>query len=128
MTGSKGQIWAGRIISGICVLFLLFDALMKLLRAAPVIEAQSRLQIPGNLTVTIGILVLLCTVVYAIPRTAIFGAILMTGYLGGAVAIQLRVAADLLSLLFPVIFATLLWGGLFLRDSRLRALVPLRRN
>jgi hypothetical protein len=124
---SKGQMWAGRITRGVCTAFLLFDGAIKLLKAAPVVEAQSRLQIPEGLTLVIGILVLVCTAAYMIPRTAILGAILLTGYLGGAVAIQLRIGADLFSLLFPVIFATLAWGGLYLGDSRLRALVPLRR-
>jgi uncharacterized membrane protein YphA (DoxX/SURF4 family) len=124
---SKKRIRAGRIVSALPVLFLLFDAIMKFMNVAPVVEAQSQLGIPANLTFSIGILELLCVLFYVIPRTSFIGAILLTGYLGGATAIQLRVANPLLThILFPTYVGALLWGGLYLRDSRLRQLISFR--
>jgi hypothetical protein len=124
---SKKRLWAGRIISALAILFLLFDATGKLMRIAPVLEACARLGIPASLIVGIGSLLLACVVVYAVPRTSTLGAILLTGYLGGAVAINLRVGDPPFETLFPVIFGMLTWAGIFLRDDRLSALIPLRR-
>jgi hypothetical protein len=127
MAAGKKMLWGGRIISALPVLFLSFDGVIKLMNVAPVVEAQSQLGIPQSLTLSIGILELACVLIYAIPRTSILGAILLTGYLGGATAIQLRVANPLLThVLFPSYVGALLWGGLYLRDKRLRQLVPLR--
>jgi hypothetical protein len=112
-------------MSGLAVLFLIFDGVGKVLQVAPVLEAQAQLGIPESLTVGIGILVLVCTAVYVIPATSVLGAILLTGFLGGAVAIQLRAGAPLFNLIFPIIFGALVWGGLYLRNERLRALIPL---
>jgi hypothetical protein len=110
------------------VLFLLFDSSIKLIQLAPAVEGTIRLGYPVSLIRTIGLILLVCTVLYTIPRTSILGAILLTGYLGGAVASQLRIGEPLFSnVLFPVYFGVLLWVGLFLRDETLRALVPLRR-
>src|SRR5215510_7981263 len=121
---TKKHAWAGRIISAVPVLFLVFDGAMKLMNAAPVVEAQNQLGIPRNLTLSIGILELACVLVYAIPGSSILGAILLTGYLGGATAIQLRVGNPLFThLLFPAYVGLLLWGGLYLRDERLRRLL-----
>jgi hypothetical protein len=97
------------------------------MKVAPVLEASARLGLPANLIVGIGSLLLACVVVYAIPGTSILGAILLTGYLGGAVATQVRVSDPLFETLFPVIFGVLIWVGIFLRDDRLGTLIPLRR-
>ena len=124
---SKGMLWAGRIISALPILFLLMDGVMKLFKPAPVVEATVRLGFPESTIVPLGIVLLVCTVIYAIPHTSVLGAILLTGYLGGAVASQLRVGLPLFSnVLAPVYVSALIWGGLYLRDSRLRALIPLR--
>jgi len=124
---TKKTAWAGRIISAVPVLFLVFDGAMKLMNAAPVVEAQNQLGIPQNLTLSIGILELACVLVYAIPGSSIVGAILLTGYLGGATAIQLRVGNPLFThLLFPAYVGAFLCGGLYLRDERLRQVVNLR--
>ena len=124
---SKKKLWAGRIISALAILFLLFDAITKLMKVAPVLEACARLGYPASLAVCIGTLLLACVVVYAIPGTSILGAILLTGYLGGAVAANVRVGDPLFETFFPVIFGVLIWAGIFLRDDRLRTLIPLRR-
>jgi hypothetical protein len=124
---SKKRLWAGRIISALAILFLLFDAIAKLMKVAPVLEASARLGLPANLIVGIGSLLLACVVVYAIPGTSILGAILLTGYLGGAVAIHVQVSDPLFDTLFPIIFGVLIWAGVFLRDGRLRTLIPLRK-
>jgi len=124
---SKKGLWAGRVISALAVLFLLFDAVIKLMKAPAVLEAFRRLGYPENLAPGIGILLLACIAVYVIPRTSVLGAILLTGYLGGAVATHVRVRDPLFShVLFPVYMGVLIWGGLFLRDHRLRAHIPLR--
>lgn len=123
---SKKRLSAGRIISALPALFLIFDGIMKLVKPAPVVEATVRLGYPESVIVGMGIVLLACTVLYLIPRTAILGAILLTGYLGGAVATHVRVGEGLFPVLFPVVFGALLWGGLWLRDERLRALIPLR--
>src|SRR5271156_6185221 len=121
----KKTLWAGRILSVLALLFLLFDAAGHLIMPAPVVEAFNRLGYPLSLSPTVGIIALVCVLIYAIPRTAILGAILLTGYLGGAVATHLRVRDPLFDTIFPIIFGVLVWAGLFLRDSRLRALIPL---
>jgi DoxX-like family len=125
---SKRRLWIGRIMSALPALFLLIDAVGKLLKPAPVVEETVQLGYPESVLVGLGIVLLTCTVLYVIPRTTTFGAILLTGYLGGAVATHLRVGSPLFShILFPVYVAVLIWGGLYLRDERLRALIPLRR-
>jgi len=124
---SSKRLWAGRIVTAIPVLFLLFDAAIKFMQIAPVRESFAQLGYPERLAPTIGALALVCLTLYLIPRTSVLGAILLTGYLGGAVATQVRVGNPLLShILFPTYVALLLWGGLWLRDDRLRLLVPLR--
>jgi hypothetical protein len=124
---SKKNLWTGRIITGLTIVFLLFDSIAKLMRAAPVLEASARLGIPQNLAVGIGTILLVCVVVYAIPRTAVLGAILLTGYLGGAVFTQLRAGGPLFDTLFPIIFGMLIWVGIYLRDSCLGAVLPFRK-
>jgi hypothetical protein len=121
------MLWTGRVMSALVVLFLLMDGIMKLVHPAPVVEGMTKLGFPLNLTATVGIVLLFCVVLYAIPQTSILGAILLTGYLGGAVASQLRVGLPLFGkVLFPVYFGVVTWGGLYCRDERLRALVPPR--
>ena len=118
----------GNILSGIAILFLLADSFGKLVKAQAVIEGTLKLGYPESSIIPIGIILLVCVVLYAIPRTAVLGAILLTGYLGGAVATNLRVGAPLfLYILFPVYVAGLVWGGIYLREDRLRAVLPVRR-
>jgi hypothetical protein len=122
---SKGRLWAGRVMSAIPVVMLLFAGTMKLIKAVSMVQGLVQHGYPENLVVIIGILELACTVVYLIPRTSVLGAILLTAFLGGATATNVRVKDP--SFVFPVIFGVLLWAGLFLRDERLRALIPVRR-
>ena len=124
---SKTSLWAGRVFSGLVVLFMLFDSSMKLMKLAPAVEGTAKVGYPVSVVLPLGIVAFICTVLYAIPRTSILGAILLTGYLGGAVATNVRVSNPLFGyVLFPVYVGVLLWLGLFLRDVRLRALIPLR--
>jgi hypothetical protein len=126
---SRKTLWAGRILSALPVLFLLVDGIMKLVKPEPVVKATVELGYPENVIVAIGVVLLGCVILYVVPRTAILGAILLTGYLGGAIATHVRVGNPLFShVLFPVYLAVLIWGGLYLRESRLRALVPLRHD
>jgi hypothetical protein len=120
---SKKMLWAGRVMSALPVAMLLMSAVMKFMKPAPVVEGFSHLGLPETLALPLGVLEFACTVVYLIPRTSILGAILLTGYLGGATLATLRVGDAFFA---PVIFGVLVWGGLFLRDPRLRALIPLR--
>jgi hypothetical protein len=123
-----GRRRTGTILSGIAILFLLFDSFGKLAKAQQVIEGTLKLGYPESSIVPIGIILLVCTILYAIPRTAVLGAVLLTGYLGGAVATNLRVGAPLLLyILFPIYVAAFVWGGIYLREDRLRELLPLRR-
>ena len=116
--------WAGRILSGLAILFLLWDGAIKLLVLTPVAEAFVRLGYPVSLSVAIGTLELACLAIYVIPRTSLLGAVLLTGFLGGAVATHVRVEDPLLThALFPIYVGALLWGGLVLRNGRVRALV-----
>lgn len=124
---SNGAIWTGRILSGLVIAFLLADGAMKLIPLAVVVETSEQLGIPGHLARTLGVLTVACTLLYAIPRTAVLGAILLTGYLGGAMAIHLRAGSPVFThLLFGLYLGAMVWGGLYLRDARLRALIPFR--
>jgi hypothetical protein len=126
MTTSKKILWTGYIISALPALFLIVDGILKLFKPALVVEATVKLGYPESSIVGIGLLLLVCTVLYLIPQTAVLGAILLTGYLGGAVATHIRVSDTWFTIFFPVILGALLWLGLFLRDERLRSLIPLR--
>ena len=124
---SRGRT-IGWVLSGLVIAFLLMDATMKLLALSVVLEAQEPLGFSGAATARgLGVLLLVCTLLYAAPQTAVLGAILLTGYLGGAVATHMRVGDPLFShILFGVYVGVFLWLGLYLRDARVRALVPLR--
>lgn len=126
-SGSKAMVWAGRIMSGLVVAFLAFDSILKFFKPAPVVEAFAKLGYPLSTAVGLGVILLTSTALYVFPRTSVLGAILMTGYLGGAVATHLRVGDPWFShVLFPTYLGVLLWAGLYLRDDRLRELIPLR--
>jgi uncharacterized membrane protein YphA (DoxX/SURF4 family) len=120
---SKSMLWAGRIMSVLPVLLLLFSGTMKLVKSAVVVEGFTHLGYPESLAIGIGITELVCTAVYVIPRTSVLGAILLTAYLGGATATHVRVGEPFLA---PIVLGVLVWGGLYLRDARLRALLPWR--
>jgi hypothetical protein len=124
---SKGIIWAGRVMSALPALFLLMDGVMKLVRPDVVVKTTVQLGYPESVILGLGIVLLACTVLYLIPRMSVLGAILLTGYLGGAVASHVRVEDGAFPVLFPVLLGALLWGGLVLRDGQLRALLPMRR-
>jgi hypothetical protein len=123
---SRKRLWAGRITSALPALFLLVDGAMKLAKPEVVVKTTVELGYAETVIVSLGVVLLACTILYLIPRTAVFGAILLTGYLGGAVATQVRADKGLFGILFPVLLGVLLWGGLALRDDRLRTLIPLR--
>jgi hypothetical protein len=119
---------AGWILSGLAILFLLFDSAGKLMRVPQAVQGTLELGYPESAVRLIGIILLVCVLLYATPRTAVLGAILLTGYLGGAVATQLRVGNPLIThILFPVYVGGLIWASLLLREDRVRDLVPLRR-
>jgi hypothetical protein len=124
---STKTLWAGRLLSALPIVFLVMDGVVKLFNPAPVADSMAHLGYPGNLALFLGLLQLAILALYVIPRTAILGAILQTGYLGGAVASHLRIGDETFALIFPIIVGALLWGGLYLRNERLRALIPLRR-
>jgi hypothetical protein len=121
---SKKTLWAGYIMSALPVLVLVASAGAKLMRPPSVVQGFAQLGFPESEIVKLGILELVCTVLYAVPRTSVVGAILLTGYLGGAVAANARAGQNVT---FPVIFGVLVWGGLFMRDQRLRELIPVKR-
>lgn len=127
--GSTSRTWAGRVLTALPVLFLAFDGVIKVVNVAPVREAMTQLGYAESLAPAIGVLLLTCLALYVAPPTAVLGAVLLTAYLGGAVAAHVRVGNPLLShTLFPVFVALMLWGGLALRDPRVRALLPLRHE
>lgn len=119
-----GALWAGRILSWLIALFLLLDGVAKLFKPAPVIEGTVKLGYAESVIIPLGIVLLACTILYLVPRTAVLGAILLTGYLGGAVATHVRAADGAVGVIFAVTLGVLLWLGLYLRDQRLRALLP----
>ena len=123
---AKWQVWTGRVLSTSSVLMLLLDAAGKFMMPTQVVQACQRLGFPVHLSPTLGVLLTLSTLLYAVPRTAILGAVLLTGYLGGAVAIQLRAGSSLLETIFPALFGIIVWAGIYLRDARLRRVFPVR--
>jgi hypothetical protein len=126
VTASKWMFWAGWVMSALPALFLLVDGVMKLIKPEVVVKTTVQLGYPESVILSLGIVLLACTVLYLIPRTSVLGAILLTGYLGGAVATHVRVEDGMFPAFFPVILGAMLWGGLVLRDGQLRALLPLR--
>jgi hypothetical protein len=122
---SKKLLWSGNIISAIPVLMMLTSAVMKFLKPASLVEEMARLGYDDKLALPIGIAEMACIVIYLIPRTSVLGAILLTGYLGGATATHIRVGDPFF---IPIILGMFIWLGLFLRDERLRVLIPLRNQ
>src|SRR5215471_6349001 len=122
---SKARLWTGRVITILTVAFLLFDTMVKVLNLPVAVEGTARLGYPARLVIYLGIVELICLAVYLYPRTAVLGAILLTAYLGGATATQVRVADPWF--IFPVVVGFLVWAGLFLRKRTLRSFVPLQR-
>lgn len=123
---SKAALWTGRVMSVLPAFFVLMGSVMKLLRLPAVHEGFARAGLADSLIIPVGIIELVCVVTYLIPPTAVLGAILMTGLLGGATLTSLRIGDPTYPL--PVFLGMLAWGGLFLRDPRLRALIPLRKT
>ena len=125
----KWMQWTGWGMTGLMIAFLLFDSVSKLVLEHHVVEATTKIGYPLDVIRPLGVICLVCTILYAIPRTSIIGAILLTGYLGGAIASKVRIEDPVFSsVLFGLYFGVLVWGGLYLRDERLRALIPLRRD
>jgi len=123
----RGSRTAGTVCTSVAALFLAFDTILKVLRLDAAVQGTTSLGYPADTVLLIGIIELVCLVLYLVPRTSVLGALLMTGYLGGAVATHVRISSPLLThTLFPIYVALLLWGGLYLREPRLRALLPLR--
>jgi hypothetical protein len=123
----RGRIWTGRVLSGVASAFLLFDAAMKLILLPPVVKATHEVGFPVSSVFGIGLTLFVCLAVYLVPRTALIGAVLLTGYLGGAIATNVRMAAPLFThVLAPIYVAAFIWGGLYLRDPRVRALLAPR--
>jgi hypothetical protein len=128
MTTTPKIIWIGRTLSALAILFLSFDTIVKVLRLPVAIDGTTQLGYPESSVFVIGIIQLVCLVLYVIPKTSVFGAILFTGYLGGAIATHLRIGSPLFThILFPIYVAVLIWGGLYAREPRLRAVIPIRR-
>lgn len=121
------MLWTGWIISGFVALFLTFDGVTKVVGVAPVVDASQKLGIPSNQLLGIGIVLLACTAIYSVPQTAILGAILLTGYLGGATAIQVRSGGGAFAVAFSIAFGVLTWLGLVLREPRLFWTILLRQ-
>ncbi len=124
---SAAALWSGRIISGLVTAFMIFDGTLHIMKPPPVVQAFSQLGFPIRLAVPLGLVSLTCALLYAIPQTSILGAILLTGYLGGAVAIQVPTGHSFFGeVIFPVYVGIFVWGGIYLRDERVRNLIPLR--
>ena len=123
---SKPQLWTGRVLSTLVALFLLWDAILKLVKPPFVVKATRDLGYPEADIVGIGIVLLICTLLYLIPRTSILGAVLLTGYLGGAIASQLRAEQPWFNIIFAFVFGCLVWASLWLRNPRVRTLLPLQ--
>lgn len=119
------KLWTARILAGLVILFLLVDGAGKVLRLAPYVEGTAKVGYPVSCLVPLGIVLLVSTILYAARRTAVLGAILLTAYLGGAVATHVRLGQPFF---IPVLFGVIVWGCLYLRDERLRALLPFERK
>ena len=124
---STARLWGGRVMGGLPALFLLVDAVMKLVKPEFVVKATVELGFDEVVILPLGVVLLACVVLYLVPRTAVLGAVLLTGYLGGAVDAHVRAGHPAFNIVFPVVFGALIWGGLLLRDRRLRGFLPLVR-
>lgn len=122
---ATAKIWTARILGGLATLFLLIDGAGKVLRLAPYVEGTAKVGYPADCLVPLGLVLLASTILYAVPRTAMLGAVLLTGYLGGATATHVRLSQPFI---FPVVFGVVVWGCLYLRDERIRALLPFDRR
>jgi hypothetical protein len=127
-TVSSGMLWAGTIITVLVVLFLAFDGVTKIIKTSPVVKASEELGLPPNTILGIGIVLLACTAIYAVPQTAVLGAILLTAYLGGATAIHVRAGSGAFPIVFSIAFGVLVWLGVVLREPRLLWTILLRRD
>jgi len=126
---SKQKLWAGYILSGLAILFLLMDSIIKLLQLDVAVETTLELGYLASVVPILGGILLLCTIIYIIPQTSVLGAILLTAYLGGAIATHMRIGNPLFShVLFPVYLGLMLWGGLYLRDTGLSQIIPLLKT
>ncbi|QEH32745.1 hypothetical protein OJF2_12240 [Aquisphaera giovannonii] len=125
---SRVGMWTGRVLTGLAVLFLLFDGAAKIAKVGPVLEACAQLDVPAWVIPWLGGVLVGATVLYAIPATSVLGAVLLTGYLGGAVWTHLRMGGPAFPVAFPVLLGGIVWLGLYLREPRLRELMPLRRG
>jgi len=126
-SSAKKRSIAGYVLTGLVALFLTFDTVMKLLQLAPAVQGTTELGYPAGTVIVIGVIELVCLVLYLVPRTSVLGALVLTGYLGGAIATHVRVGSPLPThTLFPIYVAVMVWGGLYLRESRLRELLPFR--
>jgi hypothetical protein len=124
----RAAVWTGRVLSILAVLFLLFDGIAKVMEVGPVLEACTQLEVPVWVIPDLGWILVTATLLYAFPRTSFLGAIVLTGYLGGATWTHVRMGGPVFPMVFPSVFAAILWGGLYLREPRLRTLVPWRRS
>lgn len=127
---SKAELWSGRVLSGLVILFMLFDGAIKLLPLSVVTETMERIGYGSSeaMARSLGVITIACTVLYAIPPTSMVGAILLTGYFGGAIAAHVRIGSPLFShVLFGLYLGLMVWGGLWLRDRHVRALLPWQR-
>jgi hypothetical protein len=124
---SKATLRAGWLLTALPVLFLLFDGVGKVMKLAPVMEACAPLEIPERIVPALGAVLIAGTLIYAFPKTSLLGAIVLTGYLGGATWTHVRTGGPVFPIVFPSLVAALIWGGLYLREPSLRALVPMRR-
>jgi DoxX-like protein len=126
---AKRRLVAAYALTAFVGLFLAFDAAMKVLKLAPAVQGTTELGYPVDTVIAIGVIELVCLILYLVPRTSVLGALLLTGYLGGAIATHVRAGSPLAThTLFPIYVAIMMWGGLYLRETRLRELVPLRRS
>ena len=126
-SSAKKRSIAGYVLTGLVAAFLTFDTVMKLLQLAPAVQGTTELGYPAGTVVAIGAIELVCLVLYLVPRTSVLGALVLTGYLGGAIATHVRVGSPLPThTLFPIYVALMVWGGLYLRENRLRGLLPFR--
>lgn len=125
---SKTALWTGRVFSALVILLMVFDGTSKVMKAPAMMKAAVEMKFSAAQMVGIGTLLLICTLIYLIPRTSVLGAILLTGYLGGAIVTQIHAGMPMVMLASPITVGIFAWGGLFLRDAELRAFIPLRRR